>query len=105
MRRRRNRCRTRRPADVPATRRNRINAFGVPADWLIGGAGQAEKIQERRDLAREQGCGQSAQATDELEMLARGEERVQVCLLGDVADSRTVLDQAVGDIATVEPDL
>ena len=31
-----------------------LHAFGVPADRLIGGAGQAEQIQERRDLARQE---------------------------------------------------
>jgi hypothetical protein len=78
----------------------------MPLEYaLIGGAGQGKEIHENGNLARQQIRGEPAQAADEVEMLPAGKEGVEVRFLGYVADARFVLDQTIGDIAPIEPDL
>src|SRR4051812_45186461 len=59
----------------------------IAADRLLRGIAEAEQIEQRGDPLVEHAGRQLAQAADQLEMLAAGEERIQVRLLGDVAEA------------------
>ena len=75
-----------------------LHPLGVPAHRLVGGARHAEEIEERADLVSQQRFRDSTQASDQFEMLAAGQEAVEVRLLRHVADPGLVLDETVGDV-------
>jgi hypothetical protein len=81
------------------------HALRVRRDALIGRGAQVEQRQEAVDLAGEQRLRQLAQAADQIQVLAAGEERIEIGLLRYVAHVPVERDHVRVDVGAVVFDL
>src|SRR5262249_16341231 len=73
------------------------SGVGGGGERRMGRGGQSEQLEQRVDLARAGGGAHPPQAGDQIQLVASGEERVQVRFFRHVADARFVFNESVGD--------